>query len=150
MMEENKIETTEVTNERPVNTKNKKNMKGIIVLVASVLVLAFGLYYGYKKFLSPKSQFIKAVNKEYKKVEKYIDDFTIDNSDSKPVLVTSDLNFNLNVDDSLLSDDSSKTILSELNKLGLKSQIGIDSKNMEALVKFNALYDNKSLLNMNG
>lgn len=150
MMEENTNETVEVTTEQPVLTKKKKNMKGIIALVAIVLVLAGGLYFGYKKFFSPKSIFIKSVNKEYKKLEKYIDNFTLDNKEEKPILITSDLNFDINVDDSLLNDSSSKKIISEINKLGLKSQFGVDSKNMEVLIKLNALYDNKSLLNING
>ena len=148
-MEENN-NTTEVVTEQPVLTKKKKNMKGIIALVAIVLVLAGGLYFGYKKFFSPKSIFIKSVNKEYKKLEKYIDNFTLDNKEEKPILITSDLNFDINVDDSLLNDSSSKKIISEINKLGLKSQFGVDSKNMEVLIKLNALYDNKSLLNING
>ena len=132
-----------------VSTKKKKDIKLIAIIIAAVLILISGIYLGYKKFFSPKAIFIKSVNKEYKKIEKLIDSSFGFESD-KPVLVTNNLKINFDVDDSLTSDSSIKNTISEFNKLGLNSQIGIDSKNMEALVKLNALYDNKSLLNING
>ena len=129
---------------------DNKNKKSIIVVIAMVLILAIGLFVGYKKSFSKKNLFAKNINKEYKKLERIFDDNDLNIKTNKPVLITSDFKFNIDVDGKLLNDEQTEEILDELNKLGISSQIGIDTKNAEALVRLKALYDDESILGIGG
>lgn len=141
-------ETTEVVKENVVNKQPKKsNGKTFAIIGVVVVALAAIIYFGYKKFFNPKQLFINTINKTYEQLENVLDDTSNTNklSNDKPSIVSEDISVNLNVDKSLLDDNTSK-VIAELNKLKVSAKVGVDPKKSEGLVNINALYDNESLI----
>lgn len=129
---------------KPIKNKGKKGP--FIILTIIILALAAILYFVYTNFSNPKKMFVNSINKNYKKIENYIDD-SFNDKVTKPMILSSDLKFNIKVDDSL-GDSSTKKIIDEINKIKLNAVIGNDQKQKEMLMTIEALYDNKSLIDL--
>lgn len=123
----------------------KKNKSVIIIAIIAILVLALCLL--YKFIYNPKKLFIKSINKQYTEVENYLDDLIKETSNKKAMTISNDLEFNVKVDESI-SDDSTNSLIDEINKLKLNSEVGYDKKNKQMLINVNALYEKDSIINL--
>lgn len=123
----------------------KKNKSVIIIAIIAILVLALCLL--YKFIYNPKKLFIKSINKQYTEVENYLDDLIKETSNKKAMTISNDLEFNVKVDESI-SNNSTNSLIDEINKLKLNSEIGYDKKNKQMLINVNALYEKDSIINL--
>lgn len=132
-----------------INNKKEKNNK-IIAAVVILLVLAGVLFLGYKKYFTPKNMFKNSLNKGYKEVENFINDIEKvskkGTGNKETVTASQNMNINLSVNKSMVSDRNAQALIDELNKISFNTKVGIDEKNSEMLINFNSLYNNKELV----
>lgn len=145
-MDEKEKVVEETTNEQTKVVK-QNNKKGLLAVIGIIVVLVGILYFAYTKLFNPKNMFIKSINKGYAEFEEKIDEYTIDNKESKPIMISNDINVKLDVDKSLI-DENTKSIIDEINKINIKNEIGYDQKNKTMLLTLDALYDKEDLLNV--
>lgn len=154
--EEKEITENDISNEEENNqvinediskdfSIKKKNKSVIIIAIIAILVLALCLL--YKFIYNPKKLFIKSINKQYTEVENYLDDLIKETSNKKAMTISNDLEFNVKVDESI-SNNSTNSLIDEINKLKLNSEIGYDKKNKQMLINVNALYEKDSIINL--
>lgn len=139
---ENNLEEDEILNK-------KKNNKTVFVILGIIVILLIAiLTIGYKMFFNSKQIFLNSVNKEYKELEKIIDDVaTNTKKDKKTVLVSQEYSINAKLNESLVDEDT-QSILDEINKTKIKSQIGYDLTNKKMLLNVDTTYNNKDLINL--
>lgn len=132
--------------------KKKGNKKPFIISGILVILLAVGLYFGYKMYFNPKNIFKKSIDNGYKEIENFIDELSsnakLDNKNIKAINLKQDLSVNLKVNDMLSSDENVQSIISEINKMKLEMEVGYDLSNIKTAMTLGALYDNKSLINL--
>ena len=154
--EEKEITENDISNEEENNqvinediskdfSIKKKNKSVIIIAIIAILVLALCLL--YKFIYNPKKLFIRSINKQYTEVENYLDDLIKETSNKKAMTISNDLEFNVKVDESI-SNNSTNSLIDEINKLKLNSEIGYDKKNKQMLINVNALYEKDSIINL--
>lgn len=128
-------------------TSQKSSKKGLFLVIGAAIALLVSVFFVYTKISNPKSIFIKSINKEYAKFEKKLDSFLVEKKDLKSFIVSDEMNFKLDIDKSLLNDETNKMI-EEINKLSIKDEIGMDLKNKKMLFTLNTLYGKDDLLNI--
>lgn len=137
-----------VKNEEKEITIKESNKKGLIITICMAVVLILGLVFTYTKLLNPKSIFVKSVNKGYEKLENLIvDNKTNTTKLNKPIMITSDVKFNMSMDEAL-ADESSKKMMEEFNKLSISEKFGFDQKNKKMLATIKYLYGEDSLMDI--
>lgn len=124
--------------------KNKKK-NGIIAIVCAVIIIILGLVFAYTKFFSAKNIFTRAVDKKYSDFEKWLDNNWDESKSNKSLLISQDVKVKID-GSAFVTDQSVNTLISEINKLELKTKVGIDSKNSNVLMNIDTLYDNSELL----
>jgi len=154
--EEKEITENDISNEEENNqvinddiskdfSIKKKNKSVIIIAIIAILVLALCLL--YKFIYNPKKLFIKSINKQYTEVENYLYDLIKETSNKKAMTISNNLEFNVKVDKSI-SNNSTNSLIDEINKLKLNSEVGYDKKNKQMLINVNALYEKDSIINL--
>ena len=146
---ETTIEEVKSTEVPQGNDKKNSNGKTIAIILIVVALLAGVLYFVYTKISNPKQLFVNSINKNYEQLENLFDDTKSNTklSDSKPSVVEESLSMKLDVDKSLIDNDTKK-IIDEVNKLKVNAKVGVNPKNKEGFVNLGALYDNDSLINL--
>lgn len=141
------VQTTEVTGV----TKLKKDPK-IVICAVAIIVLLVGLFLGNKYLNNPKMVFLNSINKGYKEAENFLDNIIKDNNIYNLVNkgnyeVEEKLNFDIDIDDSLLNENT-KAIIDELNNYDFSVKAGLDRKNKEMLSNIEMLSGKDSLLDI--
>ena len=125
---------------------NKNKKTGIIAIICAVLLIGLGLVFAYTKYFSAKNIFTKAVDKKYSEFEKWLDDNWKESKTNKAEIISQDIKFNIDGGSALASNASAQSLVTELNKLELKTKVGVDTKNNNLLMNVDTLYDNSELL----
>lgn len=127
---------------------NKKSKTPIIATICAVILVVLGAFVAYTKMFNAKSVFTKSIDKKYDKLEKWIDDNWDTKKVGKTAIVKQDVKLKITADPTIVKDASTKAMLDELNKLEIKSEVGVDAKNNNLKMIINALYDNSDLINV--
>ena len=130
-----------------INLLKKDNNNRLIITVCVAIALTIGLYFTYSKLLNSKKLFIKAINKEYSKLEEQIDKYVVDNKDAKTIMMTSNIKFKMEMDEAI-ADNESKKLMKEYNKLKISEKIGIDQKKNEMIMNLRYLYADEDMINI--
>lgn len=162
-MEENsqkKVEVNDVSvSEENIKDKKSKeqeyvkNNKKIIISFISILILLVALFAIYNFiFCNPKNIFLRAVNSQYQKLDNQLD--KIVNSDinesakNKTISTNSKLDFDLKMNEDLMSGTNYEDLIEEINKLNLEMDTVIDNKNKKFSYDIKAKYENNDLINV--
>lgn len=147
--EEQSVKEEVVENISTVSAINseKKNKNGIVIALIILVALVAVAWFAYTKLFNTKNIFIRSINKGYAEFEDLIDESTKNQKDIKTFVMSNDMSFNLDVDKSLIDEDT-KEIIDEVNKLSIKNEIGFDQKNQKMLLTLDALYSEKDLINV--
>lgn len=142
-MNENQMSQNEIKEKKVA--KNKKLLI-IGIVIVSLLAVLLGVY----KFVinSPKNVFLRAINNEYKQLEKMID--LLDGSDKAnddTLIIASTLDFDIAVQEGILTDDQ-LSLLNEINALNLTMNTQYDSKNKQLGYAMNLKHNTSDLFSL--
>lgn len=143
-MDENKVNQNEIKEEKIASKKKNKKLLIIEIAIVAVAAILFGVY----KFIinSPKNVFLRAINNEYKQLEKLVDSLEIPDISSDETLITeSTLNFDIIVQDGMLTEEE-LSLLNEINELNLTMDTQYDPKNKQLSYTMGLKYDTSDLI----
>ena len=128
-MNEKELNQNETKEEKVVSKKKNKKILIIGIAIVALVAILLGVY----KFVinSPKNVFLRAINNEYKQLEKMMD--SLDSSDisyDDTLVMESTLDFDITVQEGILTEDE-LALLNEINALNLTMNTQYDSKNKQ-------------------
>lgn len=112
--------------------QSEKKKVGIIVGIVIAVIAVFGIIY-FLVFNNSKNIFLRAINREYQRLDNQISDLSNNDiyqkSKNKTVSTNYKLDFDIHVQDELLSESGYADMIHEINQLNVEMNGAIDRKN---------------------